>query len=74
MLNDKERAEIDQNRAALCELNPLLWWGQYRGCLNAGFSKAQAMGLVKAYLTAMVMSAAANRSEDEIKGDDKDAP
>ncbi len=43
-------AELDQARAELKELFPSAWKALYDGCLDEGFTEAQAMELLKAFI------------------------
>ena len=54
MLDARKIHEIEQNSAAAMETLPALtmMWGElYRGCLAEGFTDAQAMRLVIAFIT-----------------------
>ncbi len=50
MLDDKQRAQIDQNLATMKELLPPIWMGLFVGCQDAGFNELQAFDLVKTYI------------------------
>lgn len=50
MLNDKERADIDQGIAMLSEFYPAQWRSMYNGLIKHEFTEAQAMELLKTYI------------------------
>jgi hypothetical protein len=52
MLDPEKCAEFDQMSAAICEVYPALWRGLYKECCVLGFSEAQSMRLVVAYIEA----------------------
>lgn len=43
-------AELDQAKAELKELFPAMWKSIYDGCLDEGFTEAQSMELLKAFI------------------------
>lgn len=50
MLNDKEKADLDQVAATLAECIPSLLRQLYDGFIREGFTEEQAMRLTEAYL------------------------
>ena len=56
MLDPKQRAELDQASSALSEMLPQLWRAMYLGLMFEGFTEAQSLELVKAYITATCKS------------------
>ena len=50
MLDDKFRAELDQKRAALVELMPVLWRELYLENIKLGFNDNESFELVKIYI------------------------
>ncbi|MCK9569130.1 hypothetical protein M0R72_09325 [Candidatus Pacearchaeota archaeon] len=50
MLNDKERAELDQAMAACAEMFPRMWRSLYEGLKSEGFTEEQAMRLLIAHI------------------------
>ena len=66
-MNPKRQRLIDQSLAELRELVPGGWWAMYSGAVEKGFTKTQAMELVKTHTFAshgcpVLMS---SRPEDE---------
>lgn len=45
--------KFDQAAAQLRDTLPPLWYGLYQGCIDAGFSHAQAFCLVQTYVLGM---------------------
>lgn len=50
MLNPRENAELEQSRALLMENFPPLWWGLFDNCVKQGFTRQEALELIKAYI------------------------
>ena len=50
MINEKLRSDLEQCRAAMLEMLPVLWRGIYVKLLNEGFTEPQAIELLKAYI------------------------
>lgn len=58
MLNPKLMAQMDQVRAIATEAYPPMWWSLFDACLKQGFTRAEALELVKhqhsvSYMAAM---------------------
>lgn len=52
MLDDKKRAELDQNLAAMLEYFPVQWRQLYLRLIEEGFEEPQALDLLKTYIKA----------------------
>jgi endonuclease III len=50
MLNDKDRAEMDQGIAACAEMFPRMWHSLYEGLKAEGFTEEQSFRLLIAYI------------------------
>jgi hypothetical protein len=50
MLNDKEKADLDQSTAFIGENLPPLWKRLYQNCIEEEFSKEQSFELLKMYI------------------------
>lgn len=50
MLDARMAAQLEQSCATLSEFMPPLWRGLYDGCIASGFTDAQSIELVKAYI------------------------
>jgi hypothetical protein len=50
MINPKQRAELEQAQAMLVETLPPLWRGLYLNSVKEGFTKVQALELVKTFI------------------------
>lgn len=53
MLDPKLRVELDQGRALISETVPPLCRSLYLGFIDQGFTEAEAMELIKAYIASM---------------------
>jgi len=50
MLNDRDKANLDQASALIAEAFPPMWWRIYKGLIAEGFKEAEAMDLLKTYI------------------------
>ena len=43
-------ADMDQASKAMADTFPTLWWGLFKGCVDKGFTREEALELVKAQI------------------------
>ena len=46
----KDLAELDQSISECINTFPVMWYGLYEGCVEKGFTKEQAIDLVKTFI------------------------
>jgi hypothetical protein len=49
-MTPEERAEFDQSSALVADSLPPMWWRLYTGLIKEGFTKEQAMELLKTFI------------------------
>ncbi len=50
MIDSVKKAEYEQAELFLIEYMPRLWWNMYEGLHKQGFTKPEAMDIVKTYI------------------------
>ena len=47
MLTPEQLSQLDQEAATIIDHFPSFWWGLFKGCTDKGFTREEALELVK---------------------------
>lgn len=54
-MTDELKKQMEQHLSIVAKVMPKLWWQLYEGCVSEGFSREQAIELLKAYVASLKM-------------------